>query len=171
MGRHLSPRTVRWYWSTDTLFWLLSIDHNIDVQSVFSWAPKEVSKCESKHWFPCGADGRSLGRAGSARGAPLQLQCKMIMHSNEIDISLEAFSSPFCLVHVVFFFCCQCRCFCSFWIYDIHTEAQHSLNPESIHINSHKPSRDWRQELYSLLAQPYYAGGGYTVLHDFSRLI
>ena len=26
--------TVRWYWSADTLFWQLSIDHNIDVQYV-----------------------------------------------------------------------------------------------------------------------------------------
>ena len=32
--------TVRWYWSADTLFWQLSIDDNIDVQLVFSWAPK-----------------------------------------------------------------------------------------------------------------------------------
>ena len=31
---------VRWYWSADALFWQLSIDHNIDVQLVFSWAPK-----------------------------------------------------------------------------------------------------------------------------------
>ena len=38
-------------------------DHNIDVQSVFSWAFKVVRKCESKHWFSCGADGRSLGRS------------------------------------------------------------------------------------------------------------
>ena len=37
------------------------IDHNIDVQSVFSWAPKVVRKCESKHWFSCGADGRLVG--------------------------------------------------------------------------------------------------------------
>ena len=55
--------TVRWHWSADALFWQLSTDHNIDVQSVFSWAPKEVRKCESKHWFFCGADGRSMGRA------------------------------------------------------------------------------------------------------------
>ena len=33
-------------------------DHNIDVQSVFSWAFKVVRKCESKNWFSCGADGR-----------------------------------------------------------------------------------------------------------------
>ena len=37
------------------------IGHNIDVQSLFSWAPKVVRKCASKHWFSCGADGRSLG--------------------------------------------------------------------------------------------------------------
>ena len=37
------------------------IDHNSDVQSVSSWAPEVVRKCESKHWFPCGADGPSLG--------------------------------------------------------------------------------------------------------------
>ena len=25
------PNTVMWYWSADTLFWQLSIDHNIKV--------------------------------------------------------------------------------------------------------------------------------------------
>ena len=30
-----APDTVKWYWSADTLFWQLSIDHNIDVQYVF----------------------------------------------------------------------------------------------------------------------------------------
>ena len=39
------------------------IDHNVDMQSVFSWAPKVVRKCERKYWFSCGADGRSLGQA------------------------------------------------------------------------------------------------------------
>ena len=29
------------------------------MQLVFYWAPKLARKCESKHWFPCGADGRS----------------------------------------------------------------------------------------------------------------
>ena len=29
----------------------LSIDHNIDVQLVFSCSPKLARKCESKHWF------------------------------------------------------------------------------------------------------------------------
>ena len=55
--------TVRWYWSADTLFWQLSIDDNIDVQSAFSWAPKVARKCESKRWYACGADGRSVGRS------------------------------------------------------------------------------------------------------------
>ena len=32
------------------------------MQSAFSWAPKVVRKCESKHWYACGADGRSVGR-------------------------------------------------------------------------------------------------------------
>ena len=50
---------VRWYWSADILFWQLSTDHKIDVQLVFSWDPKLARKCESKHWFPRGADGRS----------------------------------------------------------------------------------------------------------------
>ena len=54
--------TVRWYWSGDTLFWQLSIDHNIDVQLVFTCAPKLAKKCKSRHWLPCGADGRSLAR-------------------------------------------------------------------------------------------------------------
>ena len=50
MGRDLSPRYLQIYWSADTLFWQLSIDHNIDVQV--------ARNCESKHWFACGADGR-----------------------------------------------------------------------------------------------------------------
>ena len=52
MGRHLSPR-----------YGQLSIDDNIDVQSAFSWAPKVARKCESKHWYACGAGGRAIGRS------------------------------------------------------------------------------------------------------------
>ena len=59
MGRD----TVRWYWSADILFWQLSIDDNIDVQLAFSWAPKVARKCESKHSYAFGADGRSVGRS------------------------------------------------------------------------------------------------------------
>ena len=33
------------------------------MQLVFSWAPKLARECESKHWFPCGADGRSFVRS------------------------------------------------------------------------------------------------------------
>ena len=36
-------------------------DQNIDVQLASSWVPKVVRKCESKHWFSCGADGRAAG--------------------------------------------------------------------------------------------------------------
>ena len=46
-------------WSDDTG---QQIDHNIDVQLLFYWAPKLAKKCESKHWFPCGADGGSYGQ-------------------------------------------------------------------------------------------------------------
>ena len=63
MGGQWVRGTVRWYWSADTLFWQLLIDHNIDVQLVFSWAPKLARKFESKHWFPCGADGCSFARS------------------------------------------------------------------------------------------------------------
>ena len=34
-----------------------------DVQSAFSWAPKVARKCESKHWYACGTDGRSGARS------------------------------------------------------------------------------------------------------------
>ena len=53
--------TVRWYWLADTLFWQLSIDDKIDLQSAFSWAPKVDRKCESKHWYACGAEGQAAG--------------------------------------------------------------------------------------------------------------
>ena len=63
---------VFWQLSIDS--WILSmIDHNIDVQSVFSWAPKVVGKYESKHWFSCGADGRSLGWSVGARSRDKQI--------------------------------------------------------------------------------------------------
>ena len=73
MGGHLSPQYGQRYWSADTLFWQLSIDHNIDVQSVFFWAPKEVRKCERKHWFFCGSDRRSLGRGVGVRSRDYQI--------------------------------------------------------------------------------------------------
>ena len=55
----------------------LSIDHNTDVQSVFSWAPswapKVARKCESKHWYACGAEGRSAGRLVGVRSRDYQI--------------------------------------------------------------------------------------------------
>ena len=56
--------TVRWYWSVDTLFWQLSVDHNMAVQyQVAPGLPNVARKCEIKHWFPCVADGRMVGRS------------------------------------------------------------------------------------------------------------
>ena len=40
------------------------IDHNIDVQSVFSWAPKVVKKCESNIGCPVvRTDGQAVSRS------------------------------------------------------------------------------------------------------------
>ena len=52
------------YWSADTLFWELSIDHNMDVQYqvVGSHISKLARMCEISHWLPCSAGGRSHGR-------------------------------------------------------------------------------------------------------------
>ena len=33
------------------------------MQSVCAWAPKLARKCESKHWYACGADGQSYVRS------------------------------------------------------------------------------------------------------------
>ena len=47
---------VRWYWSADTLFWQLSIDHNIDVQHVgnmsFRMLPNELQSVKLNIGFP-----------------------------------------------------------------------------------------------------------------------
>ena len=44
--------TVRRYWLADALFWQLSIDNNIDVQLVFSWAPKLAKSVRVNIGFP-----------------------------------------------------------------------------------------------------------------------
>ena len=49
------------------------IYHDIDVQSVFSWTLEVVSKCESKHWFSCGAEGRLLGRSVGVQSRDYQI--------------------------------------------------------------------------------------------------
>ena len=37
------------------------------MKCLFSIVPKVVRKCESKHWFSCGAEGRSGGRSVGVR--------------------------------------------------------------------------------------------------------
>ena len=66
MGRHLSPRygqviLVSGYPVLTAVNWS---QHwcAICVQYEFSCAPKLARKSDIKHWFPCGADGRSVGR-------------------------------------------------------------------------------------------------------------
>ena len=55
---------VRWFWSADTLFWQLSIDHNMDVcyQVIRLQASILARKCDILYWLSCGADGRANGR-------------------------------------------------------------------------------------------------------------
>ena len=87
--------TVRRYWSADTLFWQLSIDHNVDVQAVSSWAPKVVKKCESKHWFSCGEDGRTVGRSVGVRSGDYQIFGDgSIAETSEFYLQLSAFNLP-----------------------------------------------------------------------------
>ena len=87
--------TVRRYWSADTLFWQLSIDHNVDVQAVSSWAPKVVRKCESKHWFSCGEDGRTVGRSVGVRSGDYQIFGDgSIAETSEFYLQLSAFNLP-----------------------------------------------------------------------------
>ena len=52
--------TVRRCWSADTLFWQLSTNQN-SMYNIRLQAPKLARKCEIKHWYPCGADGRKVG--------------------------------------------------------------------------------------------------------------
>ena len=53
------------------------------MQSAFSWAPKVASKCESKHWYACGADGRSVARyydgCGTRFSHPVQILGFLLM--------------------------------------------------------------------------------------------
>ena len=64
MSWHGSPRYGHVTWSADTLFWQLSIDHNMDVYYQVKHrlqAPKLARKFDISHWFPCGVDGRAYG--------------------------------------------------------------------------------------------------------------
>ena len=64
MGRHLSPRygqviLVSGYPVLTAVNWS---QHGCAISGC-TWPPKLVRKCEIKHWFPCGVDGLSFGRA------------------------------------------------------------------------------------------------------------
>ena len=64
MGRHLSPRYGQVILvSRYLLFTAVNWSQHwcaIGVQYQFSYAPKRATKCEIKHWFPCGVDGRAV---------------------------------------------------------------------------------------------------------------
>ena len=66
--------TVKWYWSADTLFWQLSIDHNVDVQYVCNISLPVLSNyLESVRLnigFPVV---RMDGRAGGVRSRDYQI--------------------------------------------------------------------------------------------------
>ena len=52
--------TVMWLWSADTLFWQLSIEHDIDVYYQAKHrlqSPTLARKFDISHWFPCGEEG------------------------------------------------------------------------------------------------------------------
>ena len=145
--------------------------------------------CESKHCCPCGADGRSLERA-FGRSVYGHVITKFSGMGRFIYLAMglrprarfaRAWSSATTTVwddHALnqnryflrgFFISFLSGWFCFFLpltmllflqLLSIWYSHRSSARFESIHINSHKLSRDWRQELYSLLGQPYYAGGG-----------
>ena len=61
----LTPEpTIRWYWSADTFFWQLSMDHNVEVYHQVSTQAKNVISLD---WFSCGAVGRTGGRRVEGR--------------------------------------------------------------------------------------------------------
>ena len=49
------------------------ISPDLRLISLAPWAPKVGRKCESKHWYACGTDGRSLGRAVGVRSRDYQI--------------------------------------------------------------------------------------------------
>ena len=44
--------TVMWYWSADTLFQQLPMDHNMNVQYQVAGSDTLARMCEISHWFP-----------------------------------------------------------------------------------------------------------------------
>ena len=54
------------------------IDHNIDVQSVFSWVPKVVRKCESKTLVFLWCGRTAVGRSVGVRSRELRVRSRKI---------------------------------------------------------------------------------------------
>ena len=142
--------TIRWYWSADTMFCQLPIDHNIDVQSVFSWAPKLTRKCESKHRFACGADGTVTWLPNFLGWVDLRSRFANLSVSRHVRPKPLTFSSFFLLVFVVL--CFQCgRCFV-FSVSRKYFSVLRSVNYRNLHFVSafqfttfnHQQVPNWR---------------------------
>ena len=68
IGRHLSPRygqviVVSGYPVLTAVSWWQRWCAISFLNQLSPGLPKVARKCESKHWYACGADGRSLGRS------------------------------------------------------------------------------------------------------------
>ena len=53
-----------WLWSADTLFWKLSVDHDMDVYYQLKHRLQVTTLTrmfDISHWFLCGADERAYG--------------------------------------------------------------------------------------------------------------
>ena len=70
------------------------------MQSAFFWAPKVVRKCESKHWYACGADGRSLGRSVARSVGPVIPQflgwVDLFTHGAPLSTNWKLFKEAWC---------------------------------------------------------------------------
>ena len=102
--------TVWWYWSADTLFWQLSVDHNIDVQLVSSRSPKLARKCESKTLVSlwCGRTvARSLDRSvyGHVISRDLREHSLTSSHWNIFPAVIDCITYPFTLFDINFACC------------------------------------------------------------------
>ena len=65
MGRHLSPRYGHVILVSEYPVLTAVNNHNMDVQYQVAGGlqvSQQGRKCDISHWFPCGADGRAVGR-------------------------------------------------------------------------------------------------------------
>ena len=60
LGKHF--QILKWYFlpHTNTVILLDLYSGIVKETGFFPWVPKLLRKFESKHWFPCGADGGSF---------------------------------------------------------------------------------------------------------------